>query len=61
MPIDDEAWALLAVRIPKPLHRELKLHCVTSYKTVMGFVIQAVTEKLKREPGGMGVRRRRRA
>jgi hypothetical protein len=26
----DEAWAMLATRIPKALHKELRLHCVTS-------------------------------
>src|SRR2546426_12708211 len=28
--VEDEAWVQLATRIPKPLHRELKLHCVRS-------------------------------
>lgn len=42
----DEAWVQLATRIPKRLHREVKLHCVTSDESVMGFVVAAIEEKL---------------
>jgi predicted HicB family RNase H-like nuclease len=52
----DEAWVQLATRIPKELHRTLKLHCVTSDTSVMEFVVAAIREKLGRESG-----RRRRA
>ena len=45
--IQDEAWVQLATRVPKRLHRELKLHCVTSDETVMGFVVAAIQEKLR--------------
>jgi hypothetical protein len=41
-----EAWTQLATRIPKPLHRELKLHCVTAETSVMDFVTKAIEEKL---------------
>jgi predicted HicB family RNase H-like nuclease len=51
MSIDPDAMVQLATRIPKALHRNLKLHCVTDEVTVMDFVIQAVTEKLKRDTG----------
>ena len=44
-------WVQLATRIPKPLHRELKLHCVTAEKSVMDFVTKAIEEKLARSGG----------
>ena len=61
MPIDNEVWVQLATRIPKPLHRELKLHCVKSDVSVMDFVVKALGEKLHREAGGKSERRRRSA
>ena len=45
----DEAQTQLATRIPKRLHRELRLHCVTAETSMMDFVVQAVEEKLARE------------
>ena len=45
----DEAWVQLATRIPKALHRELKLYCVTHDTSVMEFVVAALEEKLTRE------------
>jgi predicted HicB family RNase H-like nuclease len=45
---DTEAWVQLATRIPKSLHRDLKLHCVTSETSVMDFVVRALEEKLGR-------------
>jgi hypothetical protein len=44
-----EPWVQLATRIPKDLHRALKLHCVTSDTTLMDFVVAALTEKLGRD------------
>jgi hypothetical protein len=41
-------WVQLATRIPKSLHRTLKLHCVTLDTTLMDFVVAALTEKLVR-------------
>jgi predicted HicB family RNase H-like nuclease len=38
-------------RIPKSLHRELKLNCVTAETSVMDFVTQAIEEKLARLGG----------
>jgi predicted HicB family RNase H-like nuclease len=61
MPIENEVWVQLATRVPKPLHRELKLHCVKSDLSVMDFVVKALGEKLQREAGGKGERRRRSA
>ena len=45
----EEPWVQLATRIPKSLHRELKLFCVTRDKSVMEFVVAALDEKLARE------------
>ena len=42
----EEAWTQLATRIPKTLHRRLKLHCVTNDMALMHFVVQAIEEKL---------------
>ena len=45
----DEPVAQLATRIPKELHRRLKLHCVTNDIAVMEFVVEAIEEKLGRK------------
>jgi len=45
---DNEAWTQLATRIPKELHRRVKLHCVTQDIAVMRFVIEAIEERLGR-------------
>ena len=45
----DEPIAQLATRIPKDLHRRLKLHYVTHDTSVMDFVTQAIEEKLGRK------------
>lgn len=47
----EEAWVQLATRIPKSLHRELKLYCVQSDTSVMAFVVEALREKLGRSTG----------
>ena len=39
----------LATRIPKELHRRLKLHCVTHEIAVQAFVVEAIEEKLGRK------------
>jgi len=38
----------LATRIPKGLHRELRLHCVSKEIRLMDFVWKAIEEKLAR-------------
>jgi hypothetical protein len=48
---DEEPWTQLATRIPKTLHRQLKLHCVTAETSVMDFVVAALGEKLGRASG----------
>ena len=44
----------LATRIPKDLHRRLKLYCVQAEVSLMDFVTDAVREKL----AGKGRRKR---
>jgi hypothetical protein len=51
MPKTDEPWTQLATRIPKPLHRRLKLHCVVHDTSVMEFVTEAIDEQLRRKTG----------
>lgn len=46
---EEETLTQLATRIPKDLHRRLRLHCVTQELTVMAFVIRAIEERLARE------------
>ena len=45
----DEPWTQLATRIPKELHRRLKLHCVTHEIAVQDFLTEAIEEKLGRK------------
>ena len=42
MATEGEVWVQLATRIPKQLHRELKLYCVKSDVSVMDFVVSAL-------------------
>ncbi len=44
-----EAWTQLATRIPKELHRRLKLYCVMHEIAVQDFVTEAIEEKLGRK------------
>ncbi len=48
----EEVWTQLATRIPKELHRRIKLHCVTHDTSVMEFVVEALKEKLGRKVKG---------
>jgi len=45
----EEPLTQLATRIPKDLHRRLKLHWVTHDTSVMDFVTEAIREKLGRK------------
>jgi len=47
----DEVWVQLATRIPKELHRRLKLHCVETDTSVMEFVVSSLEEKLAKAAG----------
>jgi hypothetical protein len=49
--VEEGPWVQLATRIPKGLHRQLKLHCVETETSVMGFVVAALEEKLAKETG----------
>jgi predicted HicB family RNase H-like nuclease len=51
-------WVELATRIPKSLHRALKLHCVSTETSVMEFVTKAIEEKLARSSRASAKRRR---
>jgi hypothetical protein len=59
MTSEGEVWVQLATRIPKQLHRELKLYCVKSDVSVMDFVVSALQDKLARESRGRQSRRAR--
>lgn len=48
----EELLTQLATRIPKELHRRLKLYCVTHDIVLMHFVTEAIEEKLGRKKGG---------
>jgi hypothetical protein len=43
----------MATRIPRSLHRAVRVHCVEKGQTLMAFVVEACREKLRRA----GVRR----
>ena len=47
----EEVLTQLATRIPKELHRRLKLYCVTHDIVLMHFVVEAIEERLVRKPG----------
>ena len=49
---EPEPWVQLATRIPKSLHRRVKLHCVHTDTSVMAFVVEALREKLARQGRG---------
>jgi hypothetical protein len=53
----NEAWVQLATRIPRRLHRDMKLHCVAQEVSLMTFVVEALREKLATS-GETGRRRR---
>ena len=59
MASEDEVWVHLATRIPKQLHRELKLHCVKADVSLMDFVVSALEDKLQRETRSRAGRRAR--
>ena len=49
MATTEEAWTQLATRIPKELHRRLRVYCVTEDVVLMQFVAAAIEEKLGRK------------
>src|SRR4029453_14967177 len=56
----NEARVKLATRIPRRLHREMKLHCVSNEVSLMAFVVDALREKLASAAGETPGRRRNR-
>jgi hypothetical protein len=58
---EELVWVQLATRIPKGLHRELRLHCVSKEIRLMDFVWKALEEKLARAGGAQARVRRKRA
>ena len=46
----EEAWVILATRIPKALHRRMRIHCVLQDQSVQSFVITALEEELRGKP-----------
>jgi predicted HicB family RNase H-like nuclease len=57
---EETVWSQLATRIPKSLHRNLKLHCVMAGISVMQFVGEAIAEKLEKPTSGTARASRRR-
>jgi len=57
----NEAWVQLATRIPRRLHRAMKLHCVANEVSLMAFVVEALRDKLDAGDDQTGSRRGRRA
>ena len=47
----EEVLTQLATRIPKELHRRLKLYCITHDIMLQHFVTEAIEEKLGRKTG----------
>ena len=45
---DTDVLIQLATRIPKSLHREIKIHCVGTGISVMEFVAVALEDKLRK-------------
>jgi len=55
--VEADVQMQLATRIPKELHRELKVHCVTAEKPLMEFVVEALQERLGKVAGRKRLRR----
>jgi hypothetical protein len=58
---EEFVWVQLTTRIPKALHRELRLHCVYADIPLMDFVWKALEEKLARSHGSAARVRRKHA
>ncbi len=51
-PGGSEPWVQLATRIPQTIRRKLRIHCVKTETPLMHFVVDALTEKLRRDEIG---------
>jgi predicted HicB family RNase H-like nuclease len=58
---EEHVWVQLSTRIPKELHRELRLHCVYAETSLMDFVSKALQEHLVRARGAPAKVRRKNA
>ena len=58
---EELVWVPLATRIPKALHRKLRLHCVYADIPLMDFVWKALEEKLAGSRGAAATVRRKHA
>jgi predicted HicB family RNase H-like nuclease len=58
MPKEDDVLVQLATRVPRDLHRAIKLHCVGIGISVMEFVEAALATKLAREQKRSAKRKR---
>ena len=56
---EELVWVPLATRIPKALHRKLRLHCADEEIRLMDFVWKALEEKLARSGGAQATVRRK--
>jgi len=56
---EEEVLVQLATRVPRDLHREIKLHCVGAGISVMEFVDAALTAALQRGRKRPAKRRKR--
>ena len=59
MPKEEDILVQLATRVPRPLHREIKLYCVGNGISVMEFVSSALATKLRPRSSGPARRRKR--
>ena len=55
---EDAVLVQLATRVPRDLHRAIKLHCVGVGVSVMSFVESALTTKLERDRKRSATRKR---
>ena len=44
-----DGWVNLATRIPRELHRRMKLYCVEHEVSIQEFAVEAIQDKLKRD------------
>jgi predicted HicB family RNase H-like nuclease len=50
-PREEHVWVQLSTRIPKTLHKALRLHCAYAETSLMDFVSKALEEHLARARG----------
>jgi hypothetical protein len=45
----NDVWVQLVTRVPQRLHREAKMHSISSDVTLTAFIVTALREKLDRD------------